>query len=185
MRDAVEPEDVETWKRSLLRFREQKDDFFRLSPESPMGHESNEVFKGLNYFDPDPAFRFETILKRNSALESVIMSTSKGTRQLFNRVGVFDLSIEGKSAQLWAYQSAEREDRHIFIPFRDETSGVESYPAGRYMDLEVEHDDNYAVDFNYAYNPYCAYNEGYVCPLPPSENWLKVTIRAGEKKYHE
>jgi uncharacterized protein (DUF1684 family) len=113
------------------------------------------------------------------------MSTSKGTRQLFNKEGSFEVVVEGKTVQVQAYQSAEREDPSLFVPFKDATSGNESYGAARYIDLEVQHDDRYLFDFNYAYNPYCAYNEGYVCPLPPAENWLKVEIRAGETKYHE
>ena len=144
-----------------------------------------EKFAGLKYFDPDPEFRFETELRRNPVPGSVIMTTSKGTRQLFNSIGYFELSIEGGTVRLNAYQSAEKEDPSIFIPFRDATSGAESYGAARYLDLEVEHDDRYAVDFNYAYNPYCAYSEAYVCPLPPRENWLTVAIRAGERKYHD
>jgi uncharacterized protein (DUF1684 family) len=112
------------------------------------------------------------------------MTTNKGTRQLFNSIGHFELSIEERTVRLGTYQSAEGEDPSIFVPFRDATSGGESYGAARYLDLEVEHDDRYAVDFNYAYNPYCAYSDAYVCPLPPGENWLTVAIRAGERKYH-
>ena len=119
------------------------------------------------------------------APESLVMTTSKGTHQLFDRVGHFVLVIPGQPVQLQSYQSAESEDPSIFIPFRDATSGKEGYGAARYLDLEVELDDNHAVDFNYAHNPYCAYSEDCVCPLPLPENWLGVAIRAGEKKYHE
>ncbi|MGP8057430.1 MAG: DUF1684 domain-containing protein [Nitrososphaerales archaeon] len=178
----MKPEDVETWRRALLRFRERKDLLFRSDRDSPVGPGE---FAGLKYFDPDPEFRFETELRRDPVPGSVIMTTSKGTRQLFNSIGHFELSVEGRAVRLGAYQSAEREDSSIFVPFRDATSGVESYGAARYLDLEVEHDDRYAVDFNYAYNPYCAYSDAYACPLPPRENWLTVAIRAGEKKYHD
>ena len=177
----MKPEDVEMWKRALLRFRERKDLLFRSDSDSPIGPGEST---GLKYFEPDPEFRFETELHRNTVLGSVIMTTSKGTRQLFNDIGYFELSIEGKTVRLDAYQSAEREDPTIFVPFRDATSGDDSYGAARYLDLDVEHDDRYAVDFNYAYNPYCAYSDAYACPLPPRENWLTVAIRAGEKKYH-
>ena len=178
----MKPEDVETWRRALLRARERKDLLFRSDSDSPIGPGE---FTGLKYFDPDPEFRFETELHWSPAPGSVIMTTSKGTRQLFNGIGYFELQIEGKKVRLSAYQSAEREDPGIFVPFRDATSGRESYGAARYLDLEVEHDDRYAVDFNYAYNPYCAYGDAYACPLPPGENWLTVAIRAGEKKYHD
>lgn len=181
----MKPEDEETWRRALIRFRQQKDDYFRNDHDSPAAHSNRGTFVGLKYFEPNPSFRFEAKLQRINNPESTIMTTSKGTRQLFNRVGYFDLTIDGQPVRLYAYQSAERHDPSLFIPFRDATSGAESYGAARYLDLEVEHDDNYAVDFNLAYNPYCAYSDDYVCPLPPKENWLKVAIPAGERKYHD
>jgi uncharacterized protein (DUF1684 family) len=180
----MDEQETETWKRALLRFRERRNEFFRLDPSSPLGPDDRRTFTGLKYFEPDPSFRFEVRLQRHPNLESVIMTTSKGTRQLFNKVGHFELTIRGP-LRLQAYQSAEREDESIFVPFRDATSGDESYGGARYIDLEVEHDDLYALDFNYAYNPYCAYSEEYVCPLPPKENWLAAPVRAGERKYHD
>lgn len=181
----MSPEDQETWKRGLTRFRREKDDYFRTSEDSPVPMAEGEGFKGLSYFDPDPAFRFDAKLQRYSNPASVMMTTSKGSRQLFNRVGYFELTVEGNLVRIQAYQSAERADPSIFIPFHDLTSGREAYGAARYIDLEVEHDDRYVLDFNYAYNPYCAYSDDYVCPLPPQENWLSVPIRAGERKYHD
>jgi uncharacterized protein (DUF1684 family) len=181
----MKKEDEETWNRALLRFRAEKDEYFRAGRGSPLPPGEAAVFGGLKYFDPDSSFRFEAILQRDPNPETVMVATSKGSRQLFNRVGHFDLTIEEKPVRLQAYQSAERDDPSLFIPFRDATSGKDSYGAARYLDLPVEHDDEYALDFNYAYNPYCAYSEDYVCPLPPQENWLPVPIRAGEKKYHD
>jgi uncharacterized protein (DUF1684 family) len=179
------PDEEETWKRALLRFRAKKDEFMRQDHNSPFSHSVQADFKGLQYFEPDPSFRFDTKLLRYPAEEGVIMATSKGTRQLFDKVGRFDVLVEGKPIQVQAYQSAEREDPSLFVPFKDATSGKESYGAARYIDLKVQHDDRYLLDFNYAYNPYCAYNEGYVCPLPPKENGLAVSILAGERKYHD
>lgn len=181
----VREEDVETWRRALFRFREEKDQFYKLDHESPIPDSQRAGFSELKYFDPDPALRFETKLHRSEGTDSVVMTTSRGTRQLFNKVGYFEVSIGGTPVRLQAYQSAQRVDLSLFIPFRDATSGKESYGAARYIDLEVEHNDDYALDFNYAYNPYCAYSDDYTCPLPPRENWLAVGIRAGEKKYHE
>jgi uncharacterized protein (DUF1684 family) len=182
---SLTPDEEETWKRALLRFRTRKDEFMGQSHDSPFSHSVQTGFEGLKYFEPDPRFRFDTKLLRYPAEESVMMSTSKGTRQLYNKVGRFDVAVGGKPVQVQAYQSAEREDPSIFVPFRDATSGNESYGAARYLDLKVQHDDRYLLDFNYAYNPYCAYDDGYVCPLPPKDNWLAVGIIAGEKKYHE
>jgi uncharacterized protein len=181
----MKAEDVETWKRALVRFREEKDEFFRHGHDSPLPDSDRVNFKGLKYFDPDPDFRFETKLHRHDDTESVIMVTSKGTRQLFNKVGYFEVTRSAGPLRLQVYQSAERADPTLFVPFRDATSGKESYGASRYIDMEVEHNDEYALDFNYAYNPYCAYSDAYVCPLPPRENWLTVEVRAGEKKYHD
>jgi uncharacterized protein (DUF1684 family) len=180
----MEPDEVDTWKRALLRFRETKDEFMSQSHESPFSHSGEGGFKGLSYFEPDPAFRFETKLLRYRVETSVIMITSTGTRQLFNKVGRFDIKVEAQPVQLQAYQAAEREDEDLFVPFKDATSGKETYGAARYLDMKVEHNDEYLLDFNYAYNPYCAYVEGYVCPVPPAENWLKVAIRAGERNHH-
>ena len=181
---SMTPEEHETWARALSRFRAEKDEFFRTDHRSPLNGTA-EGFHPLNYFDPDPLFRSESKIHRYANPEAVVVSTSKGTRQLFNRVGYFDLTVGGALVRIHAYQSAERDDPSLFLPFRDATSGKESYGAARYLDMEVEHNDEYAVDFNYAYNPYCAYSEDYVCPLPPHENWLSAAIRAGEKKYHE
>ena len=180
----MEPDQAETWRRALLRFRSEKDRFLSASPESPFVR-SGLRFDGLKYFDHDPGFHFYAVLLRYPSETSVVMAASDGARQLYNRVGRFDLEVGGEAVKLQAYQSAEREDRSLFMPFRDATSGKETYGAGRYLELEVTHDDRYIVDFNYAYSPYCAYDEGYTCPLPPQENWLKVSIRAGEKSYRE
>lgn len=181
----LDQEAEKAWARALLRFREDKDAYFRTSGESPLPPTARAAFTGLRYFDPDPASRHERTLQRYQEPDTVVLGTSKETRQLFKRVGYFDLNIEDGLVRVHAYQSAERDYSSLFIPFRDATSGKESYGAARYLDLEVEHDDAYALDFNYAYNPYCAYSEDYVCPLPPAENWLKVPIRAGERKYHD
>ncbi|HEV2390173.1 MAG TPA: DUF1684 domain-containing protein [Nitrososphaerales archaeon] len=180
----MEPDEVETWKRALLRFRAQRDEFMMHGRDSPFARLGLHGFHGLVYFEPDQSLRLEAKLQRYRAQASVMMTTSAGTRQLFNRVGRFDLTVGGQPVPLQAYQPAERDDPNLFIPFRDATSGSDTYGPGRYLEMRVEHDDEYLVDFNYAYNPYCAYGEGFVCPLPPSENFLKVAVRAGEKKYH-
>ncbi|MDA4128125.1 MAG: DUF1684 domain-containing protein [Thaumarchaeota archaeon] len=172
------------WKRELDEFRKEKDSFYASGHESPITEQERGSFKGLKYFPPDPGYAIKTKLHRYLEQETVVMTTSKGTKQRFHKVGYFELEFNGQKVWLQAYKTAEREDNHLFIPFRDETSGKESYSAARYLDLEISTTDEYTIDFNLAYNPYCAYNDGYVCPLPPRENWLGVEIRAGEKSYH-
>ena len=109
------------------------------------------------------------------------MDTSTGEKQTYVRAGKITFQVEGAAAELYLYSS---EDPHqLFLPFRDATSGKETYGAGRYLDVELNEDGTVQVDFNYAYNPYCAYNEDWSCPIPPVANWLEVPIAAGEMAY--
>ena len=110
------------------------------------------------------------------------MQTSTGDEQSYYRLGTVEFEVEGQPARLAVYKSAQHDE--LFLPFRDATSGKETYGAGRYLEPVESSDGKLLVDFNLAYNPYCAYSEHYSCPLPPLENWLKVPIRAGEKGYN-
>jgi uncharacterized protein len=176
--------DDKDWIRTVQDFRKGKDEFFSTSHESPLAYSGTHSLKTLKYFPPEPKYKIHTMLHKYDKLETVPMTTSKGTRQQFHRLGYFEFEIEGRKVKLQAYRSAERESSEFFIPFKDGTSGKESYGAARYLDIEETADDNYVIDFNYAYNPYCAYSDDYVCPLPPKENWLEVRILAGEMSYH-
>ncbi len=109
------------------------------------------------------------------------METSTGEAQVYDRAGVMRFSVDGEPAQVTLYRP--QGENTLFLPFRDALSGKETYGAGRYLDVAPAHNGHVVVDFNYAYNPSCAYNPKYSCPLPPAENWLKVPIRAGEKKF--
>ncbi len=171
------------WTRRVQDFRKSKDEFFTTSHESPLAHSKGGSFKGLRYFSSDRKYEFHAKLQKYDNPEKVTLTTSNGTSQLFYRVGYFELEIDGKIASIHAYKSAARESNDLFIPFRDGTSGRESYGAARYLDIEESSDQNYVIDFNYAYNPYCAYSSDYICPLPPRENWLEVRILAGEMSY--
>lgn len=173
------------WLDELEKMRREKDAFFASDADSPITAEERPHFKGFKYFPPDPKFLFMLRLQKYENPGTVLMTTSKGTEQRFYKVGYFEFELAGQRVQLQAYTSVERDDKDLFIPFRDGTSGKESYGAARYLDLSLSASDEYALDFNYAYNPYCAYNDEYVCPLPPKENWLSVEIRAGEKKYRD
>ncbi len=173
------------WRDEIENMRREKDAFFASDADSPITAEEKPHFKGFKYFSPDPKYVFRVQLHRYENRKIVVMSTSKGTEQRFHKAGYFEFELDAQRVQLQAYTSAERDDRGLFIPFRDGTSGKESYGAARYLDLPSSPTDQYTLDLNYAYNPYCAYNDEYVCPLPPKENWLSVDIRAGEKKYRD
>ncbi len=175
--------------KDLTLMRREKDEWFRSDPDSPLPMESRPGFQGLAYFPPDPAYRLRVRLVKEPQPEPVTLATSKGVPRPMVRHGHFEFEIGGERQRLYAYKSAPQpghhhEDASLFVPFRDATSGKESYGAARYLDLEEDRrGDEYVLDFNLAYNPYCAYSDDYVCPFPPKENWLTVAIRAGEKAF--
>jgi len=157
-----------------------KDEFFARGGDSPLTDAQRASFTGLPYFAPDPAFRFEAMLDRPTTSEYEDIQTSDGQVQHLPRAGTLRFEIGGREVALAAYDQGHE----LFIPFRDATSGAETYGAGRYVEAHELGPGQYDVDFNTAYNPYCAYNDNWSCPLPPRENWLDIAIRAGEKAYH-
>ncbi len=174
------------WKERLERERKQKEWFFAVNPQSPIPPEKREEFNGLDYYLPNPDYRFELKLHENEERKTLKMATTNGQEQEYIRWGEFRFRLGGEEHTLQAYKRDPRE-QWMFVPFRDATSGRETYGAGRYLDLESKRhyigDGRWILDFNEAYNPFCAYSKAYSCPLTPPENWLEVPIRAGEKKY--
>ena len=164
--------------------RKEKDHFFRTDGDSPIPIEQRASFTGLNYYPPDNEFRVSAWLSRFDKPEPFCLATSTGTSQTYLKYGRVDFEIRGMRLHLFVYKSAEDPfAMSLFIPFLDETSGSETYSSGRYVDLEENGGDQYELDFNKAYNPYCGYNNTYACPVPPRENILPVRISAGEKGY--
>lgn len=164
----------------LEQFRADKDDFYAHDHQSPLTSTQQRSFKGLAYFPENKALVIKAKIDRKVEPGVVRMQTTKGEEQAYRRYGVVRFHVDGLPAQVTLYESAGSHD--LFLPFRDATSGKETYGAGRYLDLHA-HGDEIVIDFNYAYNPYCAYNQDWNCPLPPAENWLKVPIRAGEMTF--
>lgn len=178
--------DVQGWKQRVEAERRQKDLFFASHPHSPIPWGDRELFKGLTYYPPDPEYRFAVRLHEYDAKEVIEVADTGGEQRRLWRWGELRFQAAGSRWALQAYKSDPAEQR-LFVPFRDQTSGKETYAAGRYIDLEparhLTEDGRWIVDFNQAYNPWCAYSDGYVCPFVPPENWLDVAIRAGEKNY--
>jgi len=174
------------WEKNLKRVRAEKDAFFAQHWQSPVPPQDKVRFKGLEYYPPDPGYRFELELHEHSKKQAVKIAYTRGNEQDFVHWGEFRFKVGGKEQALQAYKSS-REEEMLFIPFKDETSGKETYGAGRYLDLEPERDrtadGKWILDFNQAYNPWCVYSEAYTCPFVPMENWLEVPILAGEKNY--
>jgi uncharacterized protein (DUF1684 family) len=161
-----------------------KDAWFKGSRSSPLPHEARHDFTGLPYFPVDPALRFEGLtLEPYAGTEpsNFQIPTSDGQLRPAHRAGTFTFDIEGTPARLTAYVLDGGNEESLFVPFLDATSGFETYGAGRYLDLEPEHDGTYVLDLNLAYHPYCVYADSYSCPLTPAENRLPVRIEAGER----
>lgn len=164
---------------TIEEFRRRKDAWFR-EPDSPLTDGQRKGFSGLRYFSKNPALRFALPLNTDTPHEPVTMQTSTGALREYTRAGTMTAAIGSEPVTFAVY----RDVNGFFLPFRDGTCGAESYGAGRYLEPE-EHEGKLMIDFNMAYNPYCAYNERYSCPIPPKENWTSVRIEAGEKRFHE
>ena len=162
-------------------FRAEKDEFFRGESQSPLTREQKRTFEGLEYFPENEALRLEVEVERLFDQTPLEMQTSTGGVQMYVRHSRFKFQVDGQDAELTIYQN----ESGYFLPFVDSLAGKETYPAGRYLEPDELHGNRFLVDFNLAYNPYCAYNDRWSCPLPPSANRLKVRIEAGEMKFHE
>jgi uncharacterized protein (DUF1684 family) len=165
----------------LKQFRKEKDEFFSSHPQSPLNYDQQKGFKGLNYFPENPHLAFEVSVDEFPEKQEVEMQTSTGDVQMYRRYGRIKFTVDNQPAELTIYES----DDEFFMPFVDSLAGKETYGAGRYLDPQPLGKDGFIIDFNYAYNPYCAYNIRWSCPIPPAENRLKVPIRAGEKIFEE
>lgn len=161
----------------LSQFRQAKDEFFRTDPQSPLTPEQKRKFTGLEYFPENPALRFEAMVEPFEVQDEIEMQTTTGDVQTYRRYGRFSFLADGQEAALTIYSA----DYGYFLPFVDSLMGKETYPAGRYLEPEEVGENTFYIDFNLAYNPYCAYNERWSCPLTPFENRLKAPVRAGEK----
>jgi len=174
------------WRARLESERKQKDWFFAVNPRSPIPPGKREDFGGLEYYPPNSECRFELKLHEYNEKKTLRMTATSGGEQEYIRWGEFRFRLGGEEYRLQAYKRDPREQR-LFVPFRDATSGRETYGAGRYIDLDPERHSvdggRWILDFNEAYNPFCAYSKAYTCPLTPLENWLDIPIEAGEKKY--
>jgi uncharacterized protein (DUF1684 family) len=168
--------------------RLEKDSLFRHADWSPLSGEDKEDFSGLNYFPIDLSFRFKGPLSLyKSPVRDTIVGT-KGDLRPALRYAYFAFTYEDKKYRLDLYKMLRDDpeyEKYLFLGFTDETTGDESYPTGRYIDVTENQENYYVIDFNLAYNPYCAYNPRYTCAIPSEENRLPFAIRAGERIYKE
>ena len=169
-------------------FRDGRDREFRNRAESPLTDEGFAAFDGLKYFPADDKFRVTATIERTADAKLFMMPTSSGKVKRFSKYGMLRFRIAGRPYQLSVFQAdADVRAAHpefadlLFIPFRDRTSGKETYSVGRYIDIKTPKGKRVTLDFNLAYNPNCAYgSDKYSCPIPPKENSLQLRVTAGE-----
>lgn len=188
-------DEQKTWE----RWRAQRDALFARHPQSALGPEERQRFSGLRYFPYNPALRLEATLEPETVEEEQELEASGAHAMRFRRAGLARFTLEGAPLQLVVYW-IDVYGGGLFLPFRDATCGRESYGGGRYLfdtvkgsdfvSLDAAREMGYQggrilLDFNYAYNPSCAYDARWVCPLAPPENRLPAAIRAGELAFHQ
>ncbi len=176
------PPDESGYIAHLLNDRAATDRAFREGPDSPVPLDRRVWMLPLHYYEPALSYRAPAKLKVSEDQPIFEIPTSTGEMRTVQRVGRLEFMLNGEPHTLSALVElpAETVDR-LFVPFRDETNRIETYPAGRYLDLDRTPTGIYDLDFNRAYNPYCYYDERYECPFPPPENRLATAVRAGEK----
>lgn len=163
----------------IAQARALKDSLLRYGSDSPLPPQARSGFAGLNYFPMDPEFRLIGDLHIYGRRQQISVPTTAGTALPVERFGRLQIHPQGKPFWLEVYRGIESGELMVF--FKDSTNGLETYAGGRYVPLAEVGDGQYLLDFNLSYNPYCAYNPEYICPLPPPQNHLPVPIRAGEK----
>ena len=182
--------DPSTYPAGIKAERKQKDIEMSTDEKSPIPENEKATFKKLNYYKPNTSYRKEAAFDRFDQATHFLMKTTTDRLPEYSLYGVVTFVLKGKDYTLNVYQNIELikkpgYDKHLFIPFNDETNGKETYGGGRFLDVTETGESILIIDFNKAYNPYCAYNHKYSCPIPPEENNLKIKIKAGEKKWHK
>ncbi len=170
-----------THREKIERVREQNSILFKKSPNSPLTHEQKLDFKELSYFPIDKKYEFIVEMKKFSSQTQITIPTTTGNNKEYIRFGYIEFEIDGQMNTLTVLKPVEGD--YFFLPFKDTTTGTESYKIGRYVEIEKISKEKWLVDFNTAYNPLCAYNDNWDCSHTPDENILKIPILAGMKIY--
>lgn len=184
--EAIEDLNIGYYIDEIQNHRNDKDITFA-KKGSPLTDEQRDHFSQLNYFHINKDFKIKGLFVRDTLRLEFEMKTSTDRLPIYTNYGKFYFTLDGKECVLTAYQNKAYADEsdYLFIPYRDFSNGDESYGGGRYLDLKIPTSDSLSLDFNLSYNPYCAYNHKYSCPIPPEENDLEVRIEAGEKSYDD
>ncbi len=169
----------------VQEYRSQKHKFFLTSKDAPI--KKDEGYTTLNYYEPDIAYKINTRLIHTNDTATYTIEMSDGQQESYIRYAHADFELKGKQVRLFLFKHQGEGDnpKTLFLPFTDLTNGKETYGGGRYLDIDVSKGKQITIDFNLAYNPYCAYNALYSCPVPPRENHLDIEIPVGEKNFKE
>ena len=172
---------------TIIATRKEKDNYMKDNPDSPFNHKSKVDFHNLNYFDVNPDLRFRSKLFENEIKDIVTIYGTKGEPRETVRFGYVKINFKNQSYKLNVYESEYSKQKFYSIWFTDRTTNNESYGVGRYLDFEIDSDKDfiYDIDFNLAYNPYCAYTAEYSCAIPTKEDHIELEINAGEKIFHK
>jgi uncharacterized protein (DUF1684 family) len=166
--------------------RQEIIDFMENDPESPFNNKGKVPYEGLNFFDIDPKFKVKAKIKRIASPISFNIQMSNGETEEYFKYATAHFKLQDVKQELFLLKSKRFYDKpYLFLPFYDETSAVESYGGGRYLNIDYEGGKEVFLDFNLAYNPYCVYRETYRCPIPPPENRITVKVTAGERNYKD
>lgn len=182
------PANPQKYIRQIEAHRAEKEAEFRDPEHSPLREKAAD-FAGNVYYAPTLDYRVKARFERTESAEPFLMPTSNPDRQkTYVKYGLLHFELQGKSYTLSVYRSPDlakipQYKNHLFLPFTDLTSGRETYGGGRYLDLTIPKSKKVVIDFNRCYNPYCAYGDGWSCPIPPQENFLDTRIEAGVKDY--
>ncbi len=176
--------------KDIVKFQKKMNEEFKDDKESPLTEDDLKTFKSLQFFKIDTNFRVVAKLDLIKDSKPFKMQTTTDRLPVYKIFAKASFKINGKPYVLHIYQNEKLIltadfENYLFLPFTDLTNGNESYGGGRYIDLEIPKGDTMIIDFNKSYNPYCAYNGKYSCPIPPKENHLNIAIKAGVKNYNK
>jgi uncharacterized protein len=185
--DKHSPDELE-YIRQMEKYRAEQDSFYEYSPYSPFNAKEKVEFHNLKYFDVNPEFVFKSKLYPYEQKDTITYFGTKGEARKAVRYGYVKFDYDSKEYKLNVYEGSSKSGEiYHMIWFTDKTTNKESYGVGRYLNFELNPDPEfvYEIDFNKAYNPYCAYSKDYSCAIPTKEDYIDLAVRAGEKKFHE
>jgi len=171
----------EDYESKVAEARAEKDAAFLNSPDSPIPPDKKNVLLPLAYYPVDEDYAVPAELEMSPDRSRLQIPTSTGKLRDYERIGTLRFMLKGTPTRLTAFSEVGQPISRLFVPFADETSGSETYAAGRYLELDPTATGIYVIDFNGAYHPFCYYNTEYDCPYPPAENRLAMPVRAGER----